>query len=270
MTEPIILAGSPLFYAFLVIIGLAIATYGTLVGLGGGIILLPVLLWLYPDVPPEALTGVSLAVILINALSGTAAYARQGRIKYRSGALFALATIPGTIFGVWLLKYLEIRVFSIIFGILLLAVSILLILRPQANSPAPSTPQVTEEKSGLSSRARHALGTGLSLAVGLIAGLLGIGGGIIHVPMMTYVLRFPVRISTATSQFILIFTTLTGVLTHLALRTEPGNWLVVVFLAIGVIPGAQLGALISRRLRGTLIIRLLAIALIMLGIRLIF
>lgn len=271
MTEPIILAGSPLFYLLLAVIGLLTGTYGTMVGLGGGIILLPVLLFLFPDAPPEALTGISLSVVLINALSGTAAYARHGRIDYRSGALFAVATIPGTIIGVWLLRFVEMGLFSTLFGALLLAVSVLIILRPRTEPAGGITPQTAENKGGNPlSRARRALGTGLSFVVGFIAGLLGIGGGIIHVPMMIYVLRFPLRVATATSQFILIFTTLTGVLTHLALGTSVSNWMIVVCLALGVIPGAQLGAHLSRRLRGTVIIRLLALALIILGVRLIF
>ena len=88
--------------------------------------------------------------------------------------------------------------------------------------------------------------------------------------MMVYLLRFPVHIATATSHFILVFTTLTGVLTHLALRTSIDDWWVIVFLALGIIPGAQLGARLSRRVRGTLIVRLLAMALVVLGVRLLF
>ena len=272
MTESAILAGSPLFYALLIVIGLTVGTYGTLVGLGGGIILLPILFALFPGTPPEMLTGISLAVVLLNALSGTIAYARQGRIDYHSGALFAAATVPGTVVGVWLVRFIEIKLFGIIFGTLLLAVAALLLIRPRANNSSITAPGNTEgiRREGLSRRMRRALGTGLSFVVGFIAGLLGIGGGVIHVPMMLYLLRFPVPIATATSHFILIFTALTGVITHLVLGTEAINWPIVLCLALGIIPGAQLGARLSHKLRGTLIIRLLALALVILGIRLIF
>jgi uncharacterized protein len=274
--EPVILAGSPLFYALLTAIGFAIGTYGTLVGIGGGIILLPILLLLYPGVPPDILTGISLSVVMLNAASGTIAYVRQGRIDYRSGVLFALATIPGTIIGVWLVRYIKTGAFSLIFGIMLLAVSAYILLRPQIkNSIAVARSGAVcslTDKQGerFIYRVNRALGTALSFVVGFIAGLLGIGGGVIHVPMLVYVLCFPVHIATATSHFILVFTTLTGVLTHLALRTQIQDWLVVVFLALGIIPGAQLGARLSRRLHGTLITRLLALALVVLGVRLLF
>jgi len=269
MTEPAILAGSPLFYALLVTIGLAVGTYGTLVGLGGGVILLPILLILFPGAPPEILTSISLSVVFLNAASGTIAYARQGRIDYHSGILFALATIPGTIIGVWLLKFLEARTFNTIFGTLLIIASLFLLSRPRTNGLATNEASTTSERSGSSRhQVRQVLGSGLSFAVGFIAGLLGIGGGVIHVPMMIYILRFPVHVATATSHFILVFTALSGVLTHLALGAGFGNWQVVLFIALGIIPGAQLGALLSRRLRTTLIVRLLALALIVLGLRL--
>jgi len=270
VAEPIVLAGSPLFYALLIAIGLATGTYGTMVGLGGGIILLPVLLWLFPDTSPDILTGISLSVVFLNATSGTIAYARQSRIDYRSGLLFATATAPGVIIGVWLVRMVETRTFGIIFGILLLIVAALTIFRPQTNTPVAPETCTTAEGRDLDHQVRRAWGIALSFAAGFIAGLLGIGGGIINVPMMIYVLRFPLRIATATSQFILIFTTLIGILTHLILGMEFGNLSVVVFLALGAILGAQLGAQLSRWLRSILILRLLALALIVIGIRLIF
>jgi uncharacterized membrane protein YfcA len=273
--EPVILAGSPWFYAVLTVIGFAVGTYGTLVGLGGGVILLPVLLLLYPGVPPEVLTGVSLSVVLLNALSGTTAYVRQRRIDYRTGVWFALATIPGTIIGVWLVRFININAFTLIFGFVLIAVAVFIWVRPQIHTTTRASRQgipcsISDRYGGkFVYRVNRPLGSVLSFFVGFIAGLLGIGGGVIHVPLMVYVLSFPVHIATATSHFILVFTTLTGVLTHLALRTPVTDWLVVVFLAVGIIPGAQLGAFLARRLHAPLIVRLLALALVALGIRLV-
>jgi uncharacterized membrane protein YfcA len=273
---PVILAGSPLFYVVLTAIGLGIGVYGTLVGLGGGVILLPVLLFLFPGTPPEVLTGISLSVVFLNAFSGTLAYIRQRRIDYRSGFLFALATIPGTVIGVWLLKYISASAFRSIFGVLLLAISLLIFLRPQLEAPRllsgrGSVCSLTDSSGKrFIYRVNRVLGTSISFLVGFVAGLLGIGGGVIHVPAMVYLLCFPVHVATATSHFILVFTTLTGVLSHVAFYSGIGDWLVVIFLALGIIPGAQLGAYVSRHLHGNLIVRLLALALVILGIRLLF
>src|SRR5439155_1366876 len=82
-------------------LGFAVGTYGTIVGLGGGFILVPVLLFLYPDYDPEHLTAISLFVVWTNTTSGSIAYARQGRIDYLTGLLFAASSAPGGLAGVY-------------------------------------------------------------------------------------------------------------------------------------------------------------------------
>jgi len=72
-------------HLWLVPLGILIGTFGTLIGAGGGFLLAPVLLLAYPDESPEIITSISLAVVFLNALSGSVAYARMRRIDYRSG-----------------------------------------------------------------------------------------------------------------------------------------------------------------------------------------
>jgi uncharacterized membrane protein YfcA len=86
--------------------------------------------------------------------------------------------------------------------------------------------------------------------------------------VLVYVLDFPVHIATATSHFILVFTALTGTIMHLILGHYAVSWPVVLATAVGVIPGAQLGAFFARRVHGLIIVRLLALALLILGLRL--
>ena len=126
-------------------LGLAVGTFGTLIGAGGGFLLLPILAVLYPDAPPQLLTSISLAVVFFNVLSGSAAYARQGRIDFVAGNVFALASIPGAIAGAIVVRYVPRGTFDIIFAVMLLAVSSFLIARPAArvyserNASASST-----------------------------------------------------------------------------------------------------------------------------------
>ncbi len=82
--------------AGLAVLGLIVGAYGTIIGAGGGFILVPVLLLLYPDYQPEQLTAVSLAVVFANATSGSVAYGRQRRVDYLTGLLFAAASAPGS------------------------------------------------------------------------------------------------------------------------------------------------------------------------------
>ncbi|MGH3000420.1 MAG: sulfite exporter TauE/SafE family protein, partial [Gaiellaceae bacterium] len=95
----------------LVAIGVGVGTFGTIVGAGGGFILTPILLLLYPHDSPRTITAISLAVVFFNAASGSVAYARQRRIDYRSGVVFAIATLPGAVGGALLVGHVSRHVF---------------------------------------------------------------------------------------------------------------------------------------------------------------
>ena len=109
-----------------------------------------------------------------------------------------------------------------------------------------------------------------SVALGFISSLLGIGGGIIQVPLLTSFFSFPAHIATATAQFVLLFTSAAGAVTHVVQGVYQPFLRLTLELALGVVVGAQAGAAISRRTRAALIIRLLAIALGLVGLRLLF
>ena len=237
---------------------------------------MPVLLLLYPDESPDLITSISLAVVFFNALSGSWAYARMGRIDYKSGLLFATATVPGAIFGALTTAYIPRRLFNLIFGLLLLAIAVLLIFRPslktevKRRNPAFGLTRHVVEADGNSYTFSYnpVVGVGLSFFVGYISSLLGIGGGIIHVPALVQLLNFPVHIATATSHFILTIMALAGTSVHIAKGVFVHGIRCTIALAIGVLFGAQLGARLSNRVRGDWIIRGLAIALQLVAIRL--
>ncbi len=268
------LSGIPLVLC-LIGLGFLAGGYGTLVGIGGAAVLTPVLLILYPDAQPGTLTSVTMGVVFINALSGTVAYVRQRRIDFRNGLLFALATVPGTVFGVWVLRFLPQRLFEILFGVVLLIFSGIIWMRPRVEVTPGVKPGhrrvvlIDSKGETFTYNCNRSLGILLSFGVGFIAGLLGIGGGIIHVPALIYMLGFPAHIATATSHFILVFTGLTGTVTHAASGAYAQSWQVLLWIALGVIPGAQVGAWLSPKLKGLLIIRLLVLALALGGVRLV-
>jgi Sulfite exporter TauE/SafE len=116
----------PIHYLWLLPLGVVIGAFGTLIGAGGGFILVPVLLVIYPEEKTELITSISLAVVFFNALSGSAAYARMKRIDYKSGGIFAVATIPGAILGAVATAYLRRGVFDLMFGILMIVAGIYL------------------------------------------------------------------------------------------------------------------------------------------------
>jgi uncharacterized membrane protein YfcA len=114
------------------------------------------------------------------------------------------------------------------------------------------------------------IGLGLSFFVGYFSSLLGIGGGIIHVPALVQLLNFPVHIATATSHFILAIMVFTGSTTHLFLGTLAGTYGLIIPISIGVVLGAQIGARLSGRVRGPWIVRGLAIALMSVALRILW
>jgi uncharacterized membrane protein YfcA len=266
----------PLEYLWLIPLGFVVGAYGTLIGAGGGFVLVPILLLLYPRETPQTIAAISLAVVFFNALSGAVAYARMKRIEYRSGLIFSAATVPGAILGAITTAYVSRRLFDGIFGILLISVAAFLVFKPEnrekVERPCPPNHRecIVTEADGTTHRFSYnkLLGITVSLAVGYVSSLLGIGGGIIHVPVLVYLLNFPVHIATATSHFVLANMALTGTLTHIATGAFTHGIRRTIMLAAGVLLGAQLGAWLSNKIHGTWIIRGLAIALGAVGMRL--
>jgi uncharacterized membrane protein YfcA len=265
-------------YLGLISLGFGIGAYGTLIGAGGGFLLMPLLLMIYPYEHHQTLTAISLAVVFINSISGAAAYARLQRIDYKSGLMFAAATIPGAIFGVLTSASIPRRGFEAIFSIFLTGLALFLFLRPKADAK-PVVAKPLTSASGLS-RVFHSqdgltfeyhyyplLGLTVFFFLGFIASFLGIGGGSLIVPTLSYLLNFPVFIATATSQFIVAITAFTATLVHIFQGSFHHGAHRTAALGMGVLIGAQLGAHLSNKIKGAWIIRGLALALALVGIR---
>jgi uncharacterized membrane protein YfcA len=248
------------------------------VGAGGGFVLAPVLLLLFPNRAPETISSMSLFVVCINAISGTAAYSRQKWIDFRSGAWFAVATLPGAIAGAFVVSEIPRRAFDAIFAACLIALATWLLWK--RGTPAIRQPLRGRGVARRELRDRDGVryfyafqmwkGVAFSAGIGFLSSLLGIGGGVIHVPVMAMILRFPIQVAAATSQFVLMFMAGEGTAVHFAQGTL--GWdrtlLQASFIALGAVPGAQAGALLSRRLKGSIILRALSIALLVIGARL--
>jgi uncharacterized protein len=263
----------------LILTGFIIGMFGTLIGAGGGFILVPILILSYPELNPETITAISIAIVAANAISGSVAYARSGRIDYKAGLMFALFTIPGSILGVFTTQFIPRHIFNIIFGILLVALSVyLLFRREKITQPVILNENKKRWKhhsivdtSGVAYNYTYNQTRGIiiSILVGYLSPVLGIGGGIIHVPALVHWLQFPVFIATATSHFILAIMATVSVIAH-ALKgsyADPKILHMVIGLIIGVIPGAQIGAWLSHKIKSHIIIRVLALCLGLVGIR---
>jgi len=263
-----------LLWLLLAAIGLFVGAFGTLIGVAGGFLLVPILLYLYPDKAPSSITAITLTVAFFNAISGSVAYAKLRRIDFRSGLSFSAAAVPGAIIGASITAHLNRDLFQVIFGSLLMVLAVYLAFRPMRRDNRPLfrgnvVRHLTNGDGIVTTYSYHrTIGIGISFLVGIVSGLLGIGGGIIHVPALTQVLGFPVHIATATSQFVVGTSTLAAGIQRLATGAFTGVAAETLVLAVSAVAGAQLGARLSRRIPGRLIVRLLAAALGIVAIRL--
>lgn len=268
-----------MLYAWLVLSGLVAGTWGSIIGAGGGFILVPLMLFVFPDAAPATVTAISLAAVLTTGLSSTATYACLKRIDYKMGIIFGLASVPTAILGVLAVLRLTRSVFQIIFAVLLIVLAFYLafLRRKYSNSPenAPrgSVPRLLVDGRGTVYKyaVNFKLGSLITLAVGFLSGMLGIGGGLLNVPAMIAILQIPVHVAAASSQLALVATSTTAVATHAVKGTlASGEWSYALLCAAGTVVGAQIGARISSRLSGLFIVRLLSLGLAGLGIRLLW
>jgi len=241
--------------ALLFVAGLGIGTLGTLIGAGGGWMIVPLLLFGL-DFTPQRAVGTSLSVVFLNALSGSIAYMIQGRVLYRMGAAFAVATIPGALIGATLVQYIGSQWFIFLFAVFLLLLSVLL-LKGQTITGRSFRHPSPEELSSLTSPIMLA-GMFISFLVGVVSSLLGIGGGIVHVPFLIVILGMEVHAATATSHFVLAVTSFVGTLAFL--HSGHVDLSVAGVMGVGVLLGAQAGAVLSNKMPSDPIRKTLAFA----------
>lgn len=272
----------------LIALGLFAGGYGTMVGLGGGFLLVPAFLLLGYD--SRLAAGTSIAGVLLNAASGSIQYLRQRRVDIRSGIVFALAGIPGAIFGAYLDQVIPHRVFVFVFAALLVWAAVRLVttsrhshaeISAEALRDDEPRPGLDDSSRGLLTRdfldaqgVRHAYrynlagGVAVSLGAGLVASSLGVGGGLVQVPAMIYWFGFPTHIAIATSTLVIAITALFGTASH-AFYGDVA-WAPAILVGIGAVVGAQIGARLSKRVAAAPLMRLLAVAVVVTAAKLIW
>lgn len=249
------------------ILGIGVGIFGTLVGIGGGLICVPIFILFLSDGSAHPffhsaaqVAGTSIVVVFANALSGTIAYIRQKRVYFQAAIPFALATLPGAFLGSYIVDAFSGPMLNLSFGTFLLIISIIMYYNSKHKPPT----DVVE----MPKTYNKWLGIGSSFIVGFISSIFGIGGGVVHVPLMIYLLGFPVHVATATSHFVLACSSLFGVVSHFML--DHIVWVPAISIAVGATIGAQIGAKISKKTKSAIIMTLLSIAMFALGCRLIF
>ncbi|MEX3747260.1 sulfite exporter TauE/SafE family protein [Lysinibacillus xylanilyticus] len=264
-------------FIFLVIIALFSGLIGSLVGLGGGIILVPATLYIglnlgmIPDITPQKVVGLSVVMMIFTGLASTLSFMKSKTVDYKSGFIFFIGSIPGTMLGAWVNKGLDLPSFNLYFGILLIILATILLVRDRLK------PVKWFVKNGVKQEFKDNEGNTfvygypiwfaiiLTFGIGFASGLFGIGGGSMMVPAMIILFLFPPHVAVATSMFMVFLSSLVNSASHIYLGHVP--WLYTIPVIPGAYIGAKLGAALNKRIKSDTLVVALRVILLLLGIR---
>jgi len=215
---------------WLVPLGFAAGVLGSILGLGGGIIVVPVLTFF--GYSPTLAASTSLFAAFSNAVASTISYTRQKRIQFSIGLKLGLLSIPGTILGAYISSEITPSLFKILFGLVLIVSAIYIFINRKI-----------ESKQHNQSKQVMLFAVGASFFAGIISSLFGIGGGIVFVPLMVIVMGLSMKEAASTSQFILLFASAAGLAAHSALGHP--DFIQALLLAAGAFAGGFVGARLS-------------------------
>lgn len=229
-------------------------SFGALVGVGGGLVLVPVLST-FLGVDLHTAIGVSLLGVIAVSTSAAPSYLRRGLVDRRIGIALLVATALGGIAGGYVAGLLDDRVLAGVFAVVLVLVALQMFL-----NRAGQAAEVVDEPGHLeydwsyvepttgqevAYRARNlGPGTAVSVGAGALSGLLGVGGGIVNVPTMNLLMGIPIRVATTTSTYMLAPTAAASAVLYLSRGdVQP---LIAAPVVVGVVIGARLGARLSQ------------------------
>jgi len=257
--------------------GFAAGLFGSLLGLGGGILIVP-LLTLGFGVPLRGAVAVSLVSVIVTSSAGAGVYLQRHVANLRLGMVLELFTASGALIGGLVAFMLPVQALEGLFAALMAWVAISMIRRRDPPRPAAAVrvlpppdghqppvpdavvpeepaelpadvaqPSFTDRLGGAGYQVRHLpVGMAGSVGAGVVSAMLGVGGGIIKVPLMHLVLGVPLRVATATSNMMIGVTATSSAVIYL-LRDEIDPF-VAGPTAVGVFLGASLGSRIAHRI----------------------
>ena len=268
------LAMELLFAIEILVFALLAGLLGSLLGLGGGIIIIPALTLVF-GYPMQAAIGASLMAVIASSTGSASYYVEEGLSNIRLGMVLEIATTLGSVIGALVAVYTDQYILAAAFGVLLLYSAIHMIRRPEATctyKPGPCGPldlscSYTEKSDGEKVEyGVQKLGRGMfaSLGAGGMSGLLGVGGGIIKVPVMNLWMGVPMRAACATSNFMIGVTALAGAVVYYQFgQVQP---VLAGVVAVGAFFGASVGSRVAHRINGEQLKRLFAVLMVFVAV----
>jgi len=261
-------AGISINLFLVVAVGVLVGFLSGLVGVGGGFLMTPILMMI--GVPPTVAAASDTNSIVATSSSGVAAHFRLGNVDLKLGSVLLLGGLAGAQVGVRIIKVLRGLgnadfVITITYVVVLGCVGTFMfleslhslrrgVLTPQPHSPVEDQnlfKKLPFQMNFPRSNVQHSVFVPFVLCalVGMLAAIMGVGGGFIMVPMMVYLLRMPMHVAVGTDLFQILFTC-AGLTVMQATTNHTVDLVLALLVAIGSTTGAQIGARLSRLLRG--------------------
>ncbi len=239
---------------------IGIGFVSAIAGIGGGSLMVPFMV-LVLNYNVKIAIATSLLSIVVTSSSAASVYLKKGMVDLKAALLLEPITALGAIVGANITLTLPVKMVKGALGMLLLWISIMMLRKALKRvSHEESTVKVLPH--------RKLLAVLASFLAGLTSGMFGIGGGVIKVPLMTLVLGLPIKVAVATSSFMIGLTATSGGIVYLTRGyVDP---LSVSALALGIIPGATLGAKFMKKLRPWIIRFVFSFILLYASIRLLY
>ena len=246
-----------IFYAGLVITGFGAGLLGALLGLGGGVFMVPALVLIF-NLPTLTAIGTSNVAVVATSTAGASSYVRNRLANIRLGLVLLISTAAAALASSLVASYLPQRLLSGLFALVLVYAALSMLRSRAAPKEKSSSEGGGEKESGMdlgledtyhdaatgkteAYRPRNVrTGMGISALAGVIAGLLGVGGGIVQMPVMTLLMRVPLKVATGTSNFMIGVTATSAAFVRYA--NGDIDPLIAVPMALSVFIGARAGA----------------------------
>ena len=249
------------FAAVLFVLGAVGAFVSGLIGVGGAIVMIPLLLYVPPLLGVGALdiksvAAITMVQVFVAAVSGMIAHGRHRAVNRRLALVGGAAMALGSLAGAVASKYVPERSLLIVFAVMVTAAFALMLLpEPLPDVAAPA--DVKEYSAALTATTAGAVGIG--------AGLVGAGGAFLLVPLLLVVVGVPIRVTIGSSLAITAMAATAGAIGKAVTGQIPVPPALVV--AASALPGAQLGAAASRRLSGVALKRALLVVIVLTGLK---
>ena len=267
------------FIALLGLGSVAAGLLGAVTGLGGGVVLVPLLVTAF-GVDIRYAIGASIVSVIATSSGAAAAYVKEGFSNVRVGMLLEIGTTVGAISGAWLAPHVSTRALAAVFGLVLIWSAWLARHQHEAvgrDGPEDRLASALRLDSNYPARdgtvrSYHVhqvpAGFGLMYVAGILSGLLGIGSGAVKVLAMDRVMKLPLKVSTTTSNFMIGVTAAASA--GIYLRRGYIDPVVATPVMLGVLSGSLLGSRILRGARSSQLRTVLVIVIAMLGIEMLY